>query len=120
MRKWLIKQIEKLGLDSSNLKTETELSGYFLKSGEIEQITFPKELSNHGEMRIKEWFFEKGQVVKPGEVIVAVENKKHRLELESLAGGRLNYFLRSGQKVAAGSVIAEIHGVQNNTISSSL
>lgn len=38
--------MDKLGLDTSNLKTDTELNGRFLEYGESENIIFPKELGN--------------------------------------------------------------------------
>lgn len=110
MRKWLIKQIEKFGLDSSNLKTDAELKGRFLEAGESEKIIFPMELDINSEWRIKEWFFEKGQIVNPGDIIGAVENEKQRFEFESFIGGKLNYFKQVGQEVEGGSVLAEIAG----------
>lgn len=110
MRKWLIKQIEKIGLDSSNLKTEAELQGRFLQVGEAEKIIFPQELDLNTEWRIKEWYFEKGQVVKPGDVIGAIGDEKQRFEFETFVGGRLNYFKALGQKVEGGSVLVEITG----------
>ncbi|MDO6472929.1 hypothetical protein [Maribacter sp. 1_MG-2023] len=54
MKKWLIKQMEKFGLDASNLKTDVELKGRFLEVGESEKIIFPKELDISTEWRIKE------------------------------------------------------------------
>lgn len=112
MRKWLIKQMERFGFDSSNLKTETERNGYFLKLGESHQIIFPENLLNHGDVRIKEWFFKKGQLIQPGDVIVCIEDEKHSFELESFVGGKLIYFLWPGQKVEVGSILGEIRGVR--------
>jgi len=102
--------MEKFGLDGSNLKTDAELKGRFLKVGESEKIIFPKELDVNTEWRIKEWFFEKGQIVNPGDIIGAIEDEKQRFEFESFVGGKLNYFKRVGQKVEGGSVLAEIAG----------
>lgn len=102
--------MEKMGLDSSNLKTAAEREDRFLGPGESQKIVLPKELDLHGDCRIEEWFFEKGQVVRPGDVVGAVADKELRFEFESYMGGKLNYHKEVGQKVAGGSVIAEIIG----------
>ncbi|MEO9510813.1 MAG: hypothetical protein ABJN84_00480 [Flavobacteriaceae bacterium] len=114
MRKWLINQIEKLGLDGSNLKTEPELKGDFLEYGQSQKVIFPNELAEDVEWRVKEWFFDKGQIVNPGDVIGVVENKNQRFEFETFVGGELNYFKKTGQKVAGGTVLAEIIGAKSN------
>ena len=103
----------KFGLDVSNLKTDVELKGRFLEVGESEKIIFPKELDISTEWRIKEWFFENGQLVNPGDIVGAVENQKQRFEFESFVGGKLNYFILVGCKVEGGSVLAEITGNSN-------
>ncbi len=106
--------MHKFGLDSSNLKTEAELEGKFLEDGQLERITFPNELNQGGEWRVKEWFFEKGEVVNPGDILGAVENKEQRFEFETFVGGKLNYFKQVGQRVEANSVLAEIAGFKKN------
>lgn len=110
MRNWFLKQLDKLGLDTSNLKTDSELNGRFLEYGESGNIIFPKELDNGNDWIIKEWFFKKGQMVRPGDVIGAVEDKTQRFEFESFVGGKLNYFKKIGQKVEGGQILAEIIG----------
>ncbi|MFS4468507.1 hypothetical protein [Maribacter sp. 2210JD10-5] len=110
MRKWIIKQIEKFGLDSSNLKTEQEQKGRILKNGELEKIIFPDGLDNSSEWRVKEWFFEKGQLIRPGDIIGTVENKEQRFEFETFVGGKLVFFKMIGQKVEGGTILAEIKG----------
>lgn len=114
MRKWFLEQIEKLGLDSTPLKSKAEVNGRFLEYGESENIVFPHELIEDGEWRIVEWLFEKGQFVKPGDAIVALENKRKRFEYETYVGGKLNYFKQVGQKVDGGTVMAEIIGIRKN------
>ncbi|MGX1927772.1 biotin/lipoyl-containing protein [Flagellimonas sp. 2504JD4-2] len=96
------------------MKTDAELNGRFLEYDETENIIFPKELLNGNDWIIKEWFFEKGQLVQPGDVIGAVENKTQRFEFESFVGGKLNYFKKPGQKVQGGQILAEIIGCKKN------
>nr|WP_299074538.1 biotin/lipoyl-containing protein [uncultured Allomuricauda sp.] len=103
-----------MGIDGSNLKTKVELEGGFLEYGQSQKIIFPNELAEDGEWLIKEWFFDKGQIVNPGDVIGAVENKKRRFEFETFVGGELNYFKQTGQKVVGGTVLAEIFGTRIN------
>ncbi|WP_422351138.1 biotin/lipoyl-containing protein [Flagellimonas sp.] len=110
MRRWLLKQMDKWGLDSSNLKTEAELKGRFLELGESQEIIFPEELIEDSEWRIVEWFFKKGEIVNPGDVIGAVENRRKRFEFETYVGGSLNYYKQVGQKVEGGTVLAKITG----------
>ena len=110
MRKWFLKQLDKLGVDTLNLKTEKQSNGHFLELGESVNIIFPKELENGNNWVIKEWFFEKGQLVRPGDVVGAVEDKTTRFEFESFVGGKLNYITKIGQKVEGGSILAEIKG----------
>ena len=102
--------MDKLGLNTSKLKTDAELNGRFLDYGESENIIFPKELGNGNDWIIKEWFFKNGQMVQPRDVIGAVEDKTQRFEFESFVGGKLNYFKRIGQKVEDGQILAEIIG----------
>jgi pyruvate/2-oxoglutarate dehydrogenase complex dihydrolipoamide acyltransferase (E2) component len=106
--------MDKLGIDSSNWKTEAELEGRFLEYGKSQEIIFPDELIEDGEWRIAEWFFEKGQIVNPGDAIGAVEDRKKRFEFETYVGGKLNYFKQVGQKVDGGTVLAEIIGTRKS------
>ncbi|MBO0343478.1 hypothetical protein [Flagellimonas profundi] len=99
MRKWFLEQIEKLGLESTPLKSNAEINGRFPEYVESENIVFPHELIEDGEWRIVEWLFEKGQVVKPGDAVVALENKRKRFEYETFVGGKLNCFKQVGQKL---------------------
>lgn len=110
MRRWLLKKIDKWGLDSSNLKTDAELKGRFLELGESQEIIFPEELIEDSEWRIVEWFFKKGEIVNPGDVIGAVEDRRKRFEFETYVGGSLNNFKQVGQKVEGGMVLAKIEG----------
>lgn len=114
MRKWFLEQIDKLGLDSTGFKTEAEIKGRHLEYGESEDIIFPHELIEDEEWRIVEWFFEKGEIVRPGDVIGAVEDRKKRFEFETFVGGKLNYFKQVGQKVEGGTVLAEIIGLRKS------
>jgi len=114
MRKWFLKQIEKLGFEGTSLKTEAEINGRLLDIGESESIVFPHELIEDEEWRIVEWFFEKGQVVNPGDVIGAVEDSQRRFEFETFVGGELNYFKQVGRKVEGGTVLAEIIGTRKS------
>lgn len=102
--------MEKLGLDSSNLKTQVELNGHFLKPGESEKVIFPKELDSSNGWRVKEWFFEKGELIKPGDIVGAVESREQRFEFESFVGGEIDYLINVGQKVDGGMVLFEIKG----------
>lgn len=109
MKKWLFKQMERLGFDSSNLKTKQEQSR-FLEPGESETVTVPSGLDNTSEWRIKEWFFKKGDTINPGDIIGAIQNKTLVFEFESYVGGKFIDFKRVGEKVEEGSVLFEIKG----------
>ena len=110
MRKWIIKQFDKLGLDTSNLKTQAKLNQRVLEYGEIEKIIFPFESNQKNDWRIKKWFFDKGKRIEYGNIICSIENEEQQVEFEAGMSGRLNYFKLEGQKVEKGTVLAEITG----------
>ncbi len=112
MRKWLIKQIDKFGLDSSNLKTKAELNGRSLNYGESEKIKFPVELTKNEVWAVKKWSFESGEMVESGDIIGIIESEKQRWEFESYVGGKLEYTYPIGKKLTSGTVLAEIKGVK--------
>ncbi|MCL6267186.1 biotin/lipoyl-containing protein [Flagellimonas myxillae] len=110
MRKWIIKQMEKFGLDSSNLKTQTAVQGHYLQPGEMERIVFPNGLENTSVWRVKEWFFKDGQLIQPGNIVGVVENARQILEFETYVGGKFYAVKKEGQKVEVGSILFEVRG----------
>ena len=112
MRKWLIKQMEKFGLDSSNLKSKAELNGRILEYGESEKIQFPIELNEDQMWTVKKWNFNTGQIVEPGDIIGIIESEKQRWEFESYVGGKLEYTYPIGKTLVNGTVLAEIKGIK--------
>lgn len=112
MRKWLIKQMEMYGLNSSKLKTKAELNGRILKYGESEKIQFPIELYKDQVWTVKKWNFSTGEIVEPGDIIGIFENRKKRWKFESYVGGKLEYTCPVGEVLVNGTVLAEIKGIK--------
>ncbi|TRZ45106.1 biotin/lipoyl-containing protein [Robertkochia solimangrovi] len=112
MNNWLIKQLEKIGLDLSNVKPSADTNIRILERGEKESIVFPMVSSVKSEWRILKWHFEKGQQVNYGDILCTIENTslKEKMDFETYVAGTLNYFLREGQKVDQGVIVAEISG----------
>ena len=113
MRKWLLKQIDKLGLDNSNMKTITTSNGNSLKPGESIKMKFPIELAkDQQEWILKKMNFTTGEIVKPGDIIGIIESKKLTFEFESYLHGKLEYTCPIGQKITADTILVEIKGVE--------
>lgn len=113
MRKWLLKQMDKLGLDNTSLKTKASSNDISLKPGESVKIKFPVELAkDQQEWILKKMNFTTGEIVKPGDIIGIIESKKLTFEFESYLHGKLEYTRPIGQKITADTILVEIKGVE--------
>ena len=108
MRTLLIKLVDKIGLNSSFLKTNTELTGQFLEKGNSETIPFPDHLDETENWSVKKWNYTVGQIIKPGDIVCRLQSKSGLTDFESNIGGKLNYSYPIGVKLTKGSRVAVI------------
>ena len=114
MEKWLIKFLDKIGLDTSNLKpkedNQRKVEGITLKYGQTEQVYFPSELAKRKDWVIDEWLFKIGQKIQPGDIVCIIKSKKISFEFESFIGGTLTYTAPRRQKLRKGTLMLEMIG----------
>ena len=71
------------------------------------QMKMPDLTAASSEVVISEWYVGEGEVVKRGQVVLAVETDKATMEVESTVNGQLKQIVAAdGQTVPAGHVIA--------------
>lgn len=80
-----------------------------LLPGEKSIVEMPK-IGEHGVYTVKEVFFKVGDIVKPGQVLMTVENHELYLEFESFCYGRITTTPPQG-KIKEGTVLFSIEGI---------
>lgn len=110
LRRGFLYFLDKLGLDTTNLKTTIELEGKMLDKGQKEQILFPDRFDDTLNWAIKKWNFAIGDTIYPGDVICIIHSKKIVLDFEVIVGGKLEYAYPVEQKLSTYTKIAVVTG----------
>ena len=74
----------------------------------LEEILVPQESVNDNNVIITKLFFQNGDHVKKGDIILEFETSKSIVEIESNFDGFIIYYFESGDEVNVGNVIAKI------------
>lgn len=102
-----------------NFRTKDELSAkesslketkFKLKKGEISSVFLP-DFGNENGFKITKWHFKIGDVIKTGDVICDLENKRLAMEFEVFYTGRLIAICESKNVITTGMEICKIEGI---------
>lgn len=96
-------EMEKKGTTST--QTETKL-----EKGKTQSIFLPK-MGNQRGFILTKWYVKPGDIVKSGDVICEIENKKITMEFETFYSGKIINTCRLNQKLTNGTEIVKIEGI---------
>ncbi|MDB2385397.1 hypothetical protein N9V96_02880 [Polaribacter sp.] len=68
-------------------------------------------IENHKEFTLTKWYFNSGDIVKTGDVICEIENKKFSMELESFYTGKITLIKREKEILKPNEEICRISGI---------
>jgi len=99
-----LEEIEKTGCHSE------PTHDFKLKKGEIQTIYSP-DLGNQKGLILYKWNFRIGDIVKYGDVLCEVGNKKITMEFESMFEGKIIWCCHENKLVPSGTEICKIEGI---------